>query len=368
MEDLFDLLVASELNSTVCFLCAGNLASSRRADEHVFPKWMQRRFNLYDQRLTLLNGTDIPYRALTIPCCAACNNERLAPMERSIKERLFAKEFRSDAQLERDVALWVAKMFFGILYKEAALCVDRREPAAGRIISADYIKRELRLMHAILQALRLDVTLDGVAGFPVTVAVVDVQPLPGFSPFDFRDDFQGHSVFLQLDDRAVIVCFDGGAQREAIAELLGRIGSNRLHPLQAKELAAATLYRSRLLRRVPLYSVHKINEKYRVSVVVFDTEAKSGTVRYVRFGEDLLVTVPQLPIEAFTSPMFDEWIPSDLRSACTTRVSVRVQLRSGPRSWTERGFDGFADCWQALVDDHGAGGALGRDEGVAAGR
>src|SRR5262249_35334617 len=64
-----------------CFLCACALNNANRSDEHVIPRWLQREFNLWDQRLTLLNDTDIPYRQLTIPCCTRCNNETFAPLE-----------------------------------------------------------------------------------------------------------------------------------------------------------------------------------------------------------------------------------------------------------------------------------------------
>ena len=48
-----------------CFLCGKDSADSL---EHVFPAWLQRRFQLWDQQLNLLNGTPIPYRNLTVPC------------------------------------------------------------------------------------------------------------------------------------------------------------------------------------------------------------------------------------------------------------------------------------------------------------
>ena len=61
-----------------CFLCSTPLRSKNRTDEHVFPKWLQNRFNLWNQRLDLINLTDIPYRNLTIPCCKTCNGVHLS--------------------------------------------------------------------------------------------------------------------------------------------------------------------------------------------------------------------------------------------------------------------------------------------------
>src|SRR4051812_45829919 len=69
-----------------CFLCGTSLAAERATDEHVFPKWMQECFALWDQKLTLLNRTTIPYRQVTIPCCGACNSEHLGKVEMQMQQ------------------------------------------------------------------------------------------------------------------------------------------------------------------------------------------------------------------------------------------------------------------------------------------
>jgi hypothetical protein len=40
---------------------------------------------IFEQTLTLLNGTEIPYKQLTIPCCSECNNVHLGKMEQHMK-------------------------------------------------------------------------------------------------------------------------------------------------------------------------------------------------------------------------------------------------------------------------------------------
>src|SRR6516162_8370931 len=64
-----------------CFLCAHHFDETHITSEHVIPKWLQRRFDLWNQKLILLNRTNIPYRALTVPCCEECNSYRLQPIE-----------------------------------------------------------------------------------------------------------------------------------------------------------------------------------------------------------------------------------------------------------------------------------------------
>src|SRR5690606_5696555 len=67
-----------------CFLCGQEFGSGQLGQEHVFAKWLQGKFCLWDRTLVLLNGTEIPYRSLKIPACAACNNVSLSKVEAKV--------------------------------------------------------------------------------------------------------------------------------------------------------------------------------------------------------------------------------------------------------------------------------------------
>jgi len=74
--------IEQSTSDDVCFLCG---ASGQDVTlEHVFPKWLQRRFDLWTQRIGLLNDSLIQYRQLTIPACARCNNVDLSRLESAV--------------------------------------------------------------------------------------------------------------------------------------------------------------------------------------------------------------------------------------------------------------------------------------------
>lgn len=60
------------------------MRSSSHTDEHIFPKWLQNRFQLWNQNLILINRTNIRYRQLKVPCCRFCNNDHLSGIENRI--------------------------------------------------------------------------------------------------------------------------------------------------------------------------------------------------------------------------------------------------------------------------------------------
>src|SRR5262249_3025796 len=93
-----------------CFICACVLDDTNRTAEHVVPRWLQERFSLWNKRLFLLNGTSIPYRQLTIPCCFECNNQRLCPLENRISNAI-ATGYEAIRQLPPlDLFRWFAKI------------------------------------------------------------------------------------------------------------------------------------------------------------------------------------------------------------------------------------------------------------------
>lgn len=95
-------------NFELCIFC-GAPASTR---EDVFPLWLQHAKKLYNQKLTLLDGSSIQYRQLKILVCAKCNNETLSRIEQGVKKQKAST---------LDYYLWTLKIYIGILYKESQL-------------------------------------------------------------------------------------------------------------------------------------------------------------------------------------------------------------------------------------------------------
>ena len=56
---------AMRFDNTQCFLCGEELDNGEDTKEHVIPKWLLHKFDLWDKTLVLLNRTRISYRYLT---------------------------------------------------------------------------------------------------------------------------------------------------------------------------------------------------------------------------------------------------------------------------------------------------------------
>jgi hypothetical protein len=140
------------LDPNVCFLCARALDEVSRSREHVFPKWLLERCELWDAELSLLNRTTIPYRQLTIACCKECNNEQLAPLEAEVGAA-FAAGPDEVRNLDPDrLFVWLAKFYYGLLFRELTLFLERSDPAQGAIVTEELL-REYGIHHLLMRRL-----------------------------------------------------------------------------------------------------------------------------------------------------------------------------------------------------------------------
>lgn len=134
-----------------CFLCGTR--NKPITQEHVFPKWLQNRYDLWNQTLSLLNETTIQYRNLQIPCCSTCNREELSRLENAISAAI-SSGFEAVATLDkRQLYFWAGKLYFGVLRKEITLLQERSDPGSGNILPEDSL-RHFSELHLFLQGIR----------------------------------------------------------------------------------------------------------------------------------------------------------------------------------------------------------------------
>lgn len=112
-KELFEAADEHPLDDHTCFLCGVSLSADNRTDEDVFPQWLLHKFDLWNKRLTLLNGTTIPYRQIRIPCCGSCNNNHLSKLENRIKQKLFSQDFQMAPQVNKIYFFGPPKYYLG---------------------------------------------------------------------------------------------------------------------------------------------------------------------------------------------------------------------------------------------------------------
>jgi hypothetical protein len=267
-----------------CFYCGAKLRA--RTEEHVFPLWLQKRFQLQHQTITLLNRTTIKYSRLKVPCCRKCNNEHLSGLETRVKRCLRMPPSKLTRRQQTDLFTWACKILLGILYKERLLPHDRREPNKGPILPEN-LHDAYEMTHLIIQNTRtpIDFSAEGKKRLPGSVFIFKLKsPKELKMQFDFRDNVLNLAVFLRLGDRGIIAVADGGALDIEVGDLFRKDGKARLHPIQFTELGAIAFYKASLLNRTPKYLIFEIRKRLQIL---------------------------QMPLAGMSGkPVFDQWIQS----------------------------------------------------------
>lgn len=227
----------------VCFLC-GEIGREV-TQEHVFPKWLQRRFDLWTQRIGLVNDSLIQYRQLMIPACAPCNNGDLSRLEAAIAKAVdggYATASSLDPYLWY---LWAGKLFYGTLRRELSLIRNRANPEEGNIISSALLKSFSNL-HLFLQGIRKQHEFVGEP--PYSVLVCNVHDVGHPRNYCFRDNLTHMTVSVRMGEIGLLVSLeDGGLTEESYGRFVSEVAGRKLHPIQFDELTAKVTYQVALL-------------------------------------------------------------------------------------------------------------------------
>jgi len=183
-----------------CFLCGKNILKQYSV-EHIFPKWLQKDFNLWNDTIQLINGSSIPYRYLTVPCCQVCNNKYLSKVE-NIIHRSVSEGFTKFKSIDESIIFqWIGKIFY-----------------------------------------------------PWSIFLFNVDPFGDEKFFDYSDDTGRGSIKIRIRDIGIVACLmDNGTIKNKIKEWFSCVSNRLIHPLQFEELAAIVFYLNMLLDRNPTF-------------------------------------------------------------------------------------------------------------------
>ncbi len=258
LNGIFEQIESHTYTPDKCFLCGCILNEKNKTEEHVIPKWLQNEFNLWNQKIKLLNGTFLSYRFLTIPCCFECNNIHLEPFEKKVHEAYQGGYIAFQKLDKKTIFLWLGKIYFGIMYRELFLKLDRKDIQRGTITNAEYLKTFYG--HFLF--------LQGIRGnhlfkdcFPASIHVFKTQkPTNKEKQFDFMDSHNTLFISIRMGEIGIISPLQDFGVTKEMEDLLEHHRDIDLHPLQFREMTAKILYKSLLMNRTPKY-VSIQNEK-----------------------------------------------------------------------------------------------------------
>jgi hypothetical protein len=258
-----------------CFICGYSPEDKEFNDEHIIPKWILRKFNLFNETITLPNSVKYKYSKYTVPCCVECNSDLSKEYETPISELLnksyseIVNELNSKPELFELLFKWLNLIYLKthLKDKEFRFELDQRKDS-GKISDMHYWE-DMHHIHCVARSHHTGAFLDKKC--IGSIFVVPIKLIEGQGEFDYADSIFGKGVLLQLADFCIIsVLNDASAAMSVMTDEIKKI-TGALIPQQAKEILANFNYINLSLKKRPVYhSRFNRNKEYFIEVKLPD--------------------------------------------------------------------------------------------------
>lgn len=249
-----------------CFICGADPSEKAFNDEHVLPRWLLAKHDLYDKKVTLPNGQQIRYAQYTIPCCSECNAFMGDKLEKPVQEILEGGHHSVADYLNANghwlFFVWLSLIFLKTHLKDRHLRfhLDRRlgeEPIADL-----YAWEQLHHIHCVARSFFTRGILEREVSGSFLTLHADTQPQ--YEHFDYRDVHDARTILLRSGETAfVAVLNDSCASSNLFRNLFDRLGSH-MSPLQLREVLAHLSYLNQHLAERPTFHSEFTDGEYRL--------------------------------------------------------------------------------------------------------
>lgn len=248
LEDIFN----RKINQEHCFLCGALLSSFNYTEEHIFPKWLLKKYNLLNQILNFPGGEKVQYHKIKIPCCAKCNNT-LSKLEKIIKIATYGGYEAFIKLSEQTIYLWLIKIFYELLYLDLKYSTNSKD--AQRIKADKRLLEEYRMCLLSLNGAKTKMIFT--KPYPWSIFIFNLQQYEDNGRnFDYKNNIPTLSLAIRMGTVGIIACLqDNNTQERMFGNYFKKIQKISLHPIQFVELVSQIFYKEQLRNRTPYYIV-----------------------------------------------------------------------------------------------------------------
>lgn len=166
-------------------------------EEHILPRWMQRRFKLENETYTLPNGATLRYKHAKVPV-AGNHNARFGKIEHALS---------CGTATAQEIYLWAFKIHIGLIFRNSNLKVDIKSLSASNFWELKDFGNEIWLFRQLYATWST-----GGSIYPNPFGtVLEMKALPSQLNFDFIHNMKSGTLLFQLDDKVIfIVLYDQG--------------------------------------------------------------------------------------------------------------------------------------------------------------
>jgi hypothetical protein len=277
-EQIYNPFPKFNFSNRNCFL-TGQTLSSEEEKIQVFPQWLMSRYKLEDQPFKMLDESMATYKDIKIPCAAGVNITFLEPLEKEIADA-FETGYDAVKNLdEQKLFQWAGKLLYGIIFNEIQSGIKLQHAQGEEFNISQSIIHKFSNLHLMLQSINLPIVFEDFKPWSIFLFKVDNNP----EEFGYRDEINTLTFSLRIKDFGLIICLqDNGANKKYHQEILEKIESEMLHPIQFEEFCGRVFYSAYLFNRLPEYNI-------------------------LPAGDEIYIEA--MPLRGISSkPLFDHWV------------------------------------------------------------
>lgn len=271
----FDELIFGE---QFCFL-TGDLTTEKIT---VFPEWLMSLHNFGQDRIELIDKSKTyVYQDLQLPASPRAK-KAFEYLDIQIKEA-YEKGYEGMKDLDEQlIFLWTGRMVYGLLYHEMQYESNRVMRLGETFDLSPMLRERFGNFHLMLQSLVEPVSFVGKK--PWTIVVFPLKYSADI--FSYRDDAVNLLFSFGVNGFGYIACLqDNGVIGEKEQQLLEKMKSHVLHPIQFEELYARFHYSDYLLQYKPQYNI--VEHEDQITIEALPMEANAGRPLFGFWDQDM---------------------------------------------------------------------------------
>lgn len=239
-----------------CFVCGASPKDKRFNDEHIIPRWILRRFGLFDKEITLPTGERRRYGGYRVPCCVECNR-LLGDTIEAPMSRLLDGDFTDVARRLDEAALqllftWVSLLFFKVHLKDRSVRLHKDRRLGPEVIGDAYEWGDMHHLHAVARSPYTNAIL-----LPEAMGSLQVFEITGElsrDGWDYLDFTLDQTIIARVGNIGIVATLnDSTAAESAWSDRLDII-DGAISELQLREVGAMFALANRDLIERPVFS------------------------------------------------------------------------------------------------------------------
>jgi len=179
-------------------------------NEHVIPKWILRKLDIYKLSITLPNQSKVRYDQYTLPCCKECNTFLGANIEEEIRLVVDGGIESVNSYImgngPQKIFLWLSLIFLKTHLKDRHLRKHLDKRNGEETISSDYDWGLLHHIHCMVRSVKTGVSISNKC-FGTTF-VFPAKTAEHIEKYDYRDVYAANTILLRINDIAFLAVLD----------------------------------------------------------------------------------------------------------------------------------------------------------------